>query len=562
MINIYYKKSKRLLYYFFGLILDIFNLIAYYVECAFFNLKPLSFIETKRNSRISCFISKAAEQDFLDGKVQVLSNTQVHFENWWTDPHSGYSWTCKWHKISNGERPAEADIKVPWEIGRLQELTYFAMYSDDSKVRKRIEYLINDFVNKNPPYLGVQWACPMDVSIRSVNIVILLTKALRVDVGHLNDKKIKVWMKHALRHITYYNEKNGNSRNNHYFSNLMGQAALLYFQVFCSETSPSTNLRKRINKVKCCFFEELEFQFDDDGFNFEGSINYHRLVSEISLITYLFLKELGCFSEEENTLAKDKINKILTINRYNHNGDFYHNIGDTDSGFVLDFNRKYCTNDNSQLIKDLRCNGEYLLSITDVSKFDIHLLYDSMIKVDCIQVDNLITMSKYPSSDSSELQLNVGSDSFESVFINKSIGIAKLWFNGGWILIKFPGVMSSGHSHYDHFRVELKVGGIYYSLFSGTKTYLKNCRYETRVTNYNRTNEKCKKIDQFAQLPLVFDGPEIKSTTTCFSVSSNLEYIKVELSNGFLTLDSNTRPFIKTKEAWTAYGFTSKVNLV
>ncbi|MEZ9852158.1 hypothetical protein AB4340_17250, partial [Vibrio breoganii] len=537
-------------------------LITYYIECTLFNLQPLSFIETKRKSRKSCFISKAAEEDFLEGKIQVLSDTKIHFENWWSDPYSGYRWSCKWHKLSNGERPVEADIKVPWEIGRLQELTYFGMYSEDQEVRKRIEYLINDFVNKNPPYLGVQWACPMDVSIRSVNIVILLTQALRIDVDDLGNKKIKVWMKHALRHISYYNEKNGNSRNNHYFSNLMGQAALLYFQVFCSGTSPSSNLRKRINKVKAAFLEEIEHQFDDEGFNFEGSINYHRLVSEISLITYLFLKELDCFSEEENTLAIAKINKILTINRYNHNGDFYHNIGDTDSGFVIDFNRTYCKNDNSQLIKDLRCNGEYLLSIKDVSELDIHLLYDSMTKLDARLVDNLITISKYPSSDSSALQLYVAGDSFESVFINESIGIAKLWFNDGWILIKFPGLMSSGHSHYDHFRVELKVGEVYYSLFPGTKSYLKNIRYETRVTNYNRINENFKEINQFARLPLTFSSLEIKSTSTNFTVSSKFEYIKVELSNGFLVLDSNTNPFIKTTETWTAYGFKTKVNLV
>ena len=66
------------------------------------------------------------------------------------------------------------DIKVPWELARLQH--FFVLghaYQDFPRqaYARAFERQFLDWHTKNPFLLGSHWACPMDVGIRAVNLV-------------------------------------------------------------------------------------------------------------------------------------------------------------------------------------------------------------------------------------------------------------------------------------------------------------------------------------------------------------------------------------------------------
>ena len=97
--------------------------------------------------------------------------------DWQLDFKSGFRWDeGLWHgRIAYGNVPG-ADVKVPWELARMQHLVALALasaYADDPDAGNRyggeIRNEILDFMAANPPGFGVNWVCAMDVGIRAVN---------------------------------------------------------------------------------------------------------------------------------------------------------------------------------------------------------------------------------------------------------------------------------------------------------------------------------------------------------------------------------------------------------
>ena len=101
--------------------------------------------------------------------------------DWHLDFKSGYRWSeSTWYlNIRYGHKPG-VDVKVPWELARMQHLPQLAWayglakekhpdflppytYSDEF----RNQFL--DFVATNPPRFGANWHMTMDVAIRAVN---------------------------------------------------------------------------------------------------------------------------------------------------------------------------------------------------------------------------------------------------------------------------------------------------------------------------------------------------------------------------------------------------------
>src|SRR5262245_61744681 len=71
-------------------------------------------------------------------------------------------------------RPGNADIKLPWELGRCQHLVTLGQayrLSADARYAREILRQIDDFRSANPVASAVQWACTMDVAIRAATCV-------------------------------------------------------------------------------------------------------------------------------------------------------------------------------------------------------------------------------------------------------------------------------------------------------------------------------------------------------------------------------------------------------
>ena len=104
--------------------------------------------------------------------------------DWQRDFISGFRWseTTSSTAICYPAVPG-ADIKVPWEIGRLQHLPWLAWaaaladqrhsgFEESDRYVSEYQFQVMDFIASNPPRFGCQWMCTMDVAIRAANLVL------------------------------------------------------------------------------------------------------------------------------------------------------------------------------------------------------------------------------------------------------------------------------------------------------------------------------------------------------------------------------------------------------
>ncbi len=211
--------------------------------------------------------------------------------DWQRDMRSGFRWSAA--TPANALRiglDRGADIKMPWELSRMQHLPQLALLASlaaagqpgarpaDACVAE-IRNQMLDFVASNPPRYGACWGCPMDVGIRVANWV--LTLGLLDGAGLSLDEPCRAILARSIYdhagHIAANLEWAESGRSNHYLADLVGllfAAAILPRQ---AETRSWVNFAARE------IVAETGLQFHADGGNYEGSTSYHRLSGELAL---------------------------------------------------------------------------------------------------------------------------------------------------------------------------------------------------------------------------------------------------------------------------------------
>lgn len=225
--------------------------------------------------------------------------------DWHLDFKSGFRWNPKGYYLGTSKHVTlddDSDVKVPWELSRCQHFVTLGKaywYSkentaqnaerkvDAEKYAREFASQIESWISQNPVELGVNWTCTMDVAIRAVNWIWgyyffvdspSLTKEFKI-------KLFKCLFLHG-RHIIN-NLEFGLVRGNHYLSDIAG---LIYLGILFQETKEGKKwLETGLNALK----EEMQFQVYPDGSDFEGSISYHRLVTELFLSTTLLCLKNG-----------------------------------------------------------------------------------------------------------------------------------------------------------------------------------------------------------------------------------------------------------------------------
>ncbi|MEM9682845.1 MAG: heparinase II/III family protein, partial [Pseudomonadota bacterium] len=185
-----------------------------------------------------------------------------------------------------------ADIKMPWELGRLQHLPRMALCAVLSSeaaatLQREVRNQILDFIASNPPQFGANWGCPMDVGIRAANLCLAVD--LFEQAGLPFDTQFHAVLCASLtdhgRHIASHLEWAPEGRSNHYLSDLVG---LVFLGAYLPPTEETLGwLAYGVVEMAA----ETLNQFHADGGNYEGSVGYHRLSSE--LVTYAFALVLG-----------------------------------------------------------------------------------------------------------------------------------------------------------------------------------------------------------------------------------------------------------------------------
>jgi hypothetical protein len=236
----------------------------------------VSRIQTRHNARES-------------EKIKGLIDTCYRPIDWHTDFKSGYAWDPKSHytKIRYG-RELGVDVKIPWELARMQHLpmlafAYALSAKNDTKEAEsfaaEFRNQILDFMAANPPRFGVNWACAMDVAIRVVNQ--LVAYHLFHAFGEKFDEPFRALIcrsayEHGL-HIINNLEYSPDFRGNHYLADIVG---LLFAASYLPRSNETDSwLVFGIREL----IAETSSQFLTDGLNFEASICYHGLAAEMVL---------------------------------------------------------------------------------------------------------------------------------------------------------------------------------------------------------------------------------------------------------------------------------------
>jgi hypothetical protein len=200
-----------------------------------------------------------------------------------------------------------ADVKVPWELARMQHLPILALaygcasgglegFKDRSIYAKEFRNEVLDFIATNPPRFGVNWHYAMEVGIRAANW--LVAYDLFRAYGAEFDPDFEMAFRRSIyehgRHIVGNLEWHPELRTNHYLANVVG---LLFIATYLPRTKETDawlafSVQELVEEVKCQFYPE--------GTNFEASTCYHRLSAE--MVTHATALVLGLSAEKMGAL--------------------------------------------------------------------------------------------------------------------------------------------------------------------------------------------------------------------------------------------------------------------
>ena len=209
--------------------------------------------------------------------------------DWHADLLSGHRWDpSQWHRDVDTTPGPGIDVKLPWELGRLQHLPQLALafrhsatgapgFAEPELYRRTVEEHLADFIRRNPPGRGVQWGCAMDVGIRVANMLLALDilasgeATLSAAVRPLVTASVHAHAAFIVANLEWTPTR----RTNHYLADICG---LLWAAAHLEGSQQS-------DSWLCLAARELQaetrVQFDRDGAGTEGSTSYHRLSAEM-----------------------------------------------------------------------------------------------------------------------------------------------------------------------------------------------------------------------------------------------------------------------------------------
>ena len=254
-------------------------------------------------------------------KISILGMNQELGDtiNWHKDYISGYEWENKYFtKVKRIEYSDDSDIKYPWELSRFHLGVYLGkayVLTGDEKYAQKFFLTYRNWVESNPIYMGVNWSCTMEVSIRVVNLIwtMFFLKGSRC----FDDDMKKLFVKSIYDHGKYiYNNLEINpqiidgrlrkANGNHYIADLVG---LLYIALTFPEFKESKEwFHKAYNEL----LSEIRLQVGADGVHYEYSLNYHRLVLEMVLSALAYLKRANVEIPDD---VKEKVEKMVEFVR-------------------------------------------------------------------------------------------------------------------------------------------------------------------------------------------------------------------------------------------------------
>ena len=232
--------------------------------------------------------------------------------DWQIDFKSGFRWSesTPSRRCVFGRVPG-ADVKVPWELARLQHLPHLAhgyrlAAAGEAGFRPAQRYAQEfmdqalDFMATNPPRFGINWWSAMDVAIRVANLVV--ARDLFVCAGasfpatfeRALARSVREHAAHVWRELSWHPVYRGN----HYLCELAGLAfAAAYLP-------PGAETAHWLDSACRGVVAEAMLQFHDDGGSMEASTGYHRLSAETIVYAAALMRATGSMEPDPGFFAR------------------------------------------------------------------------------------------------------------------------------------------------------------------------------------------------------------------------------------------------------------------
>ncbi|WP_323138239.1 MULTISPECIES: alginate lyase family protein [unclassified Streptomyces] len=245
--------------------------------------------------------------------------------DWHRDPVHGFTWPVRGHRFL-GPVVGRADIKIPWEVSRLQWLVALARayrYTGDCRYRDGAMRLLRSWTAANPAGRGPNWTNAMEAGIRATNLVwsaeVLRDSEFTALVGGM--------LRDHGRYILENLEYSERLTSNHYLADLVG----LVHTGGALRHSTAGRLWLRVGSRQ--LQREVLKQFHDDGSNFEASTGYHRLSTELAFMGLLALQRLGILVRPE--VRERLLSAVGVLSALTKPDGLLPALGDDDSGLVV-----------------------------------------------------------------------------------------------------------------------------------------------------------------------------------------------------------------------------------
>jgi uncharacterized heparinase superfamily protein len=212
--------------------------------------------------------------------------------DWLRDFRSGVAWPRRYMRDIAYVNPQDAsDVKVPWELSRLQWLMPAGqayLLSGDERYAEAVRAVLESWIFENPYAQTVNWSCTMEAALR------ILSWTWFFRVFHAS----RAWADPAFRErflcalylhgdFTERHLEHSDVNGNHCTADAAG---LAFAGLFFGQGSGPERWQARGWHLLC---EEIPRQVYPDGVDFEASVPYHRLVSELFLLPALYREALG-----------------------------------------------------------------------------------------------------------------------------------------------------------------------------------------------------------------------------------------------------------------------------
>jgi uncharacterized heparinase superfamily protein len=237
----------------------------------------------------------AAASRALDHRVDLLGTGLVDLGSpidWHKDFKTGTSWPVVFMRdIDYTNLASPSDVKVPWEISRLQWLIPAGqayLLSGDERYAVEARSVLEDWIVSNPYARGVNWACTMEVAMRIFSWTWLFHVFCRSAAW--SDPRFRLRFLAALflhGEFTERHLEHSDINGNHFTADA---AALVCAGLFFGAGAAPGRWADEGWRMLCV---ELPRQVTADGVDFEASTAYHRLVFELFFLAARFREACG-----------------------------------------------------------------------------------------------------------------------------------------------------------------------------------------------------------------------------------------------------------------------------